>query len=152
MHQIGTTMYNFILNLHSGIAYAVIAGLVIVVLLGLIGLLGDKPLSVADKVSVKVTTALIHLQALAGIILWVVSPKIQAYLDSMGEAMGISEQRKILVEHPITMLIAVVVFTIGGKKFKTATDNKSAHKKMLIYGAITLVLVLSMVPWNQFLN
>lgn len=144
-------MYNFILNFHSGIAYVLITGLAIVTILGLLGLLGNKPTSVLDKVSVKVTTALIHLQALAGIILWVVSPKIQAYMESMSESMGNSAHRKLLIEHPITMLIAVVVFTIGGSKFKKAESDKVAHKRMMIFGAISLILVLSMVPWDQFL-
>jgi hypothetical protein len=49
------------------------------------------------------------------------------------------------------MLIAVVLITIGGKKISKAASEQVAYKNMFIYGGITLVIILAMIPWDQFM-
>jgi hypothetical protein len=56
--------------------------------------------------------------------------------------------RKILVEHPLTMIIAVLVIQMGRIKVKKAYSDADKHKRSLIYFGLGLVLVLSMIPWN----
>ena len=145
-------MNKFIIHFHSGIAYLVLIGLLLIILLGITGILGNKDVNKLDRVSLKITKGLIHLQALAGIILWVVSDKIQAYLQDPGAAMGNSASRRTFIEHPIMMLIAVVIFTIGSKKIATAKNSKTAYSRMALYGFITLAIFVAMIPWSQFIG
>ena len=145
-------MDQFIQNFHSGTAYLVLLGLLLLVIVGIIGLAGLKSISKFDRILVKVTTGLIHLQALAGILLWIVSSKVQAYMKDVAATMGNSEHRKILLEHPIMMLIAVIVFTIASKKITKAATDAIAYKNMLIYGLITLAIILAMIPWGVFMG
>jgi hypothetical protein len=144
-------MNNFIINFHSGLAYLVLIGLVIVTVIGIIGLATKKKLNKFDKIIVSATKGFIHLQALAGIILWIVSDKVQNYMQDVPRTMGDSSARRILLEHPLMMLIAVVLITIGGKKISKAASEQVAYKNMFIYGGITLVIILAMIPWDQFM-
>ena len=144
-------MNNFIINFHSGLAYLVLIGLVIVTVIGILGLATKKKLNKFDKIIVAATKGLIHLQALAGIILWIVSDKVQSYMQDVPGTMANSSARRILLEHPLMMLIAVILITIGGKKISKAASEQAAYKNMFIYGLITLVIILAMIPWDQFM-
>ena len=135
-------MNKFIIHFHSGIAYLVLIGLLLIILLGITGILGNKDVNKLDRVSLKITKGLIHLQALAGIILWVVSDKIQAYLQDPGAAMGNSASRRTFIEHPIMMLIAVVIFTIGSKKIATAKNLLEKAAKAGFEWSTTAPLIL----------
>lgn len=144
-------MNNFIINFHSGLAYLVLIGLVIVTVIGIIGLATKKKVNKFDKVIVSATKGLIHLQALAGIILWIVSDKVQNYMQDVPGTMANSSARRIFLEHPLMMLIAVVLITIGGKKISKAASEQVAYKNMFVYGGITLIIILAMIPWDQFM-
>ncbi len=145
-------MNNIIIHLHSGLAYLVLLGLILVTVVGIFGLATKKSKTKFDKILVSATKGFVHLQALTGIILWIISDKVQAYMKDIGSTMGNSEHRKILLEHPLVMLIAVILFTIGGKKIAKANSDQVSYKTMAIYGAITLLLILYMIPWNQFMS
>jgi hypothetical protein len=142
-------MYNFTLKFHSGIAYLVLLGLVLIVLYAIIGLLSGKKFGRIEKITSTVTMSLLHLQAIAGIVLFFVSPNIKGSLAHIGEAMGNAAERYFLLEHPLMMLLAIAVFTIGRKKFLKAETDKSTYTKMLIFGSLTLLIVASRVPWDR---
>ena len=87
-----------------------------------------------------------HIQLLIGIILWFT----KGYFDEMsvGEVMKNDAVRKLVVEHPTTMLIAVALVTIGYSKHKKKLVSKPKFKLLAIFYTIALALVLYMIPWN----
>ncbi len=55
--------------------------------------------------------------------------------------------RFFLVEHPLSMIIAIVLITIGsGVHKKNITDTKK-HKKAALMFLLALILILAVVPW-----
>ena len=69
----------------------------------------------------------------------------------MGEIMKNSALRSTLVEHPITMIIALVLITIGYSKHKKKLTSKPKFKTLSIFYTIALVLILSKIPWNTWI-
>ena len=90
-------MNNFIIHLHSGLAYMVLLGLALVTIFGIIGLIAKKDKTKFDKIIVSATKGFVHLQGLVGIILWIVSDKVQAYMKDMGNTMTNTESRRMLL-------------------------------------------------------
>jgi NADH:ubiquinone oxidoreductase subunit 2 (subunit N) len=95
-----------------------------------------------------------HIQVIMGIILYFVSPNaIKAIqTNGMGEVMKDSLLRLFSVEHPLIMLLAVVLITIGYSKHKTKQTSKSKFKSIAIFYTLGLILVLSRIPWAQWFD
>jgi len=56
--------------------------------------------------------------------------------------------RALVVEHPLTNIIAVVLIQIGRIKSKKAYEDSSKHTRSLIYYGLGLLLILSRIPWG----
>ena len=56
--------------------------------------------------------------------------------------------RNLVVEHPLTMIIAVALVTIGYSKHKKKLTSKPKFKLLAIFYTLALVLVLAKIPWN----
>ena len=66
----------------------------------------------------------------------------------MGEVMKNSELRKPLVEHPIMILIAITLITIGFTKHKKKTTDIAKFKTISFFYTIALLIILGMIPWK----
>ncbi|MDB5209858.1 MAG: hypothetical protein JWQ30_685 [Sediminibacterium sp.] len=56
--------------------------------------------------------------------------------------------RFFLVEHPLGMLIAIVLITLGHGMAKKAVPDEVKYKKAFYYFLIALILILAVVPWQ----
>ena len=74
-----------------------------------------------------VTLILAHTQLLLGLYLLI------NFISVAGIHMGEAANRFITVEHPITMLIGVILITIGKVKAKKTEDVAKANKTILSY-------------------
>ena len=59
--------------------------------------------------------------------------------------------RLYAIEHPLMMVIAIVLLTMARSKTKNLSDV-SAHKKNLLFFVLALVAIVSRIPWDQWLN
>ena len=134
--------------LHSYWAYLVLVVLILATFNALIKFFGDKEFDAKDFRISLFTLITMHFQLLLGIILWFT----KGYFDEMsvGEVMKNDAVRKLAVEHPATMLIAVALVTIGYSKHKKKLVSKPKFKVLAIFYTIALALVLYMIPWNQW--
>lgn len=132
--------------IHSGWAYIVLLVLIIATFNALIKFFSGKEYSPVDFRFSLFALITMHIQLLLGIILWFT----KGYFDEMsvGEVMKNDAVRKLVVEHPTTMLIAVVLVTIGYSKHKKKLVSKPKFKLLAIFYTIALALVLYMIPWN----
>ncbi len=145
-------MYKILKEAHSGLAYLVILALVISTVFYLFQFLGRKNLNPKSKTIALITMILVHLQVLLGIVVYFVSPIIQAGLKDFGGAMKDSLTRLQVLEHPITMILAAVLVTIAHRQVK----SKSLSGNALNIGApilflVGLLLVLSRIPWSVWM-
>ena len=91
------------------------------------------------------TLALAHTQLIFGIILLI--PFLQA-----GIQMGSAVNRFVTVEHPLMMIIGVVLITIGKGKANKIKDLSRANKTIFYYFFITLVLIALRTPWDKLFS
>lgn len=133
------------LHLHSYFAYAVLALLIITVILALVNTTSNKPFGGLAKLA-KISMMLFHTQFLIGIILYVVEGR---YVE-MGEKMKISAERLLALEHPLTMIIGMILITVGHSKAKKAATDAAKNKAILVFYGIGLILILSRIPWNNW--
>ncbi len=139
--------------MHSGWAYITLLLLIIAVVNAIIGLTSKKEFKDKDLRISLFTLIVTHIQILIGFIAYFTSAQF-AFLreNGMGEAMKESEIRLVVIEHPLMMILAVVLITIGFSKHKSKTTDKEKFKTITIYYGLALLFVLSKIPWNQWLN
>lgn len=142
-------MYTGLLHLHSVLRWAVLAVLLIVIVKSFIGWFGNKDYSKGDRKLSVVAVSATHLQILIGLILYFVSPVVMRAMEDFGAAMKNAELRYWAMEHILVMLIAAVLITIGSAKAKRAADSVGKFKTQAIWFTITLILILSRIPWDR---
>ena len=146
-------MYTGVLHLHSYWAYLVLGVLLIAVINSIAGLAGKKEFVVKDFRLALFSLIVTHIQLLIGLILWFISPKGLKAIQNMGmgEAMGDSAIRLNVIEHPLMMIIAVVLVTMGYSRHKKKIESSTKFKTIVIFYILSLVVILSRLPWDQWL-
>lgn len=135
--------------IHSLWAYIVLLLIIIAVVNAVIGLTSKKEFSAKDlRISLFALIAS-HIQLVIGFIAYYVSTYYNVMRTvGMGEVMKDSELRKPLIEHPILILVAIALLTIGFSKHKKKTTSAAKFKTIAIFYAIALILILAVIPWD----
>ncbi len=141
-------MYSTILQLHSWFAYAVVAMLFVATANAIIGFFGKKKYEAKDLRLGLYALIFSHIQLLIGIILYVTSPLFSAW--SFGGVMKDSYLRKLLVEHPMMVIVGVVLVTVGWSLHKKQPTDNRAFGKIAIFYALGLLCILSRIPWENW--
>lgn len=146
-------MYETFKFLHSYWAYLVLILLVISSFNALIKYFGNKEFGAFDFRVSLFTLIVIHIQLLIGIVLFFAAPYISMISEmGMGEIMKNPLNRSNIIEHPLTMIIAVTLITIGYSKHKKKLTSKPKFKMLAVFYTLALVLVLAKIPWNVWFN
>src|SRR6218665_2386590 len=140
-------MYNFLQKFHSGWAYLALLLLLVAVVNAIIGVTSKKEFTAKDRKIALFALIGTHTQLLIGLILYFVSPLGKAAFGQMSNA----ELRLTSLEHPLINLIAIILITIGWSTHKKAADSNTKFKKITIFYAIGLLLILSRIPWNNWM-
>jgi len=143
-------MYTGFQHMHSAFAYVVLALIVIVILIALIGKLSGKPFSSSLKRLALWSMIALHLQFVIGLVLYFLSPL--GFSAISGEMMGDSMLRLYVVEHPTTMLLGIILITIGHGRMKRAVNDDRKYMQLILFYTIGLVLVLARIPWDAWLG
>jgi hypothetical protein len=138
-------MYEIIKTSHSHFAWLALAAVVIAVLVAIMAVMGSKPFGKLEKMTAMFGMIGAHVQLLMGFVLYFTSP--YGLSNFSGENMKDPLSRLLMLEHPLTNLIAIVLITIGYRKAKAANSSKP----VMIYYLIGLILLLSRIPWQTWL-
>lgn len=146
--------YQWAMELHSYLAYVALAVLFLAVANAIMGLVGNKMFSALGKDFRLSLFALIvcHLQLLVGLVLFYVSPSGLNAIQEFGMGGLSSAARLLAVEHPFINIIALILITIGWSRHKKFMDGKKKFKSIAIFYGLGLVLILSRIPWGQWLD
>ncbi len=138
--------------LHSYWAYLVLVVLVLATGNALIKFFGDKEFDAKDFRISLFALITMHIQLLLGIILFFTKDYFTTISEfgGMGEVMKNSLLRSNIIEHPLTMIIAVALVTIGYSKHKKKLVSRPKFKMLAIFYTLALVLVLAKIPWNTW--
>tara|TARA_A100001518_G_C1183530_1_gene31057 strand:+ start:79 stop:477 length:399 start_codon:yes stop_codon:yes gene_type:complete len=116
----------------------------------LIGVFSKKPYGAKDFRISLFALICTHLQLLIGLILFFVSPKIVWFSENvdMGLIMKNSTMRMYNVEHPLLMIIAIALITIGYSKHKKKLSSAPKFKTLAIFYTLAFAAILAMIPWS----
>lgn len=137
-------------EIHSYWAYIVLLLLVVAVINSVRGILQKKEFSDADLRIGLFALIVSHIQLLIGFGWYFMSPWFKALKTNGAEVMSDKGVRLLAVEHPITMIFAIVLITIGWSKHKKKTDSLAKFKTIAIFYGLALLLILSRIPWNNW--
>ncbi len=144
-------MYTGIQHLHSGLAYLVLIALIIVIVLMLVGSLTGRDFTEKDRKIAMIAFILSHIQLLAGLVLYFISP-LGLELLTGGGAMADPIARLTALEHPLINIIAIVLITMGYSRAKKLESSRAKFRSIYMMYAVGLVLILSRIPWASWLG
>lgn len=143
-------MYTILKSAHSLAAYLTLILLLTAVLYAFYGWINKKPFTNGSKIVFLLALIIIHLQFVFGLALYLLSPL--GISNFSGETMKNTVTRLYALEHPLVMLISVIVITIGYSKSKKPINEKIKYKTTSLFYGIGFVLILTRLPWNIWLG
>tara|TARA_B100001057_G_scaffold496070_2_gene596589 strand:+ start:3541 stop:3975 length:435 start_codon:yes stop_codon:yes gene_type:complete len=144
-------MYIGLKHLHSFFPYLLLTALLFAFVKSVFAYLGHHHHTEGHRKNGLILLILAHTQFLIGGILYFVSPMSASGLNDFGPAMKDSTLRLYTLEHPLMMIIAIVLITIAYSKSKKDISSRLKHKIKCIYFGLALVLILSRIPWSAWL-
>jgi len=137
-------MYNGLVHAHSGLRWIFLTLITYAVVNAFIKWRNGSAYTESDRKASLFTFILTHIQLLIGLVLYFISPKVGTM---SAEVMKEPVARFFTVEHISTMLIGIIIISIGYSRAKRATDGTQKFKTTFIFFLIGLILILSRIPW-----
>lgn len=136
-------------TIHSYWAIIALVVLIAAVINALHGIISKKEFLEKDlRISLFAVIAT-HIQLILGFVAYYFSSFYETMRAiGMGQVMKNSELRKLLVEHPVTVIIAITLITMGFSKHKNKQSSTAKFKTIAIYYSIALLLILLVIPWK----
>ena len=146
-------MYPTIQMLHSLTAYVVLVLLFVALLNAAMGSIKKSDFSPRDFKLTLWALIATHIQVVLGLVLYFISPLgIKSFSSNGAQVMKDATLRLFAVEHISVMLIAAVILTVGYSKQKRTEESAVKFKRISIFYGLAFILVLSRIPWAQWLG
>lgn len=137
--------------IHSGWAYITLIILIFAVYNAIKGLTSKKEFEDKDLRISLFTLIVAHIQLILGFIAYFTSDYFSSLVENgMGASMKDAVVRLFAVEHPLMMILAIVLITVGFSKHKKKTTDKDKFKTIAIFYGIALLFILSKIPWSHW--
>jgi len=141
-------MYTGLLHLHGFLPFIFLLLMLAVLVQNFLVWKSDKTFTRSLARQNRIAVVLAHLQVTIGLImLFVWHRGIFSDMESLSEA-----TRETYLEHPVIMIIAAVLITIGSAKSKRGTTDAAKAKSVVVWFGIALVLIAYAMPWERFLT
>jgi uncharacterized membrane protein YozB (DUF420 family) len=142
-----SNMHTGLLHLHSLLRWVLLILLLVMIYRAFTGKRSGRSFDSTDRKFSLFTMISAHLQLVIGLVLYVMNDTVMTGLSNMASVMKDSGLRFLVVEHISTMIIGIVLITIGHIKAKRATTDASKFQSIFVFFLIGLVLILSRIPW-----
>jgi hypothetical protein len=142
-----------LINVHSYLAYIVLVMLFVAVANAILGLVGKKMFTPERDFRISLFALILsHIQLLLGLLVYFLSPNGLEAIRSLGMGGLNAAARLLALEHPLINIIAVALITIGWSRHKKFLDGTPKFKSIALFYGLGLLLILSRIPWNNWLN
>ena len=140
-------------NLHSFLAYVVLAILVLAVFNAFAGWLGKREFTMHKDLRISLFALILsHIQLLIGLVVYFVSANGLKAIQTLGMDGLNSAARLLALEHPVTNILAIAFITLGWSRHKKTDDSTTKFKRIALLYGVGLVLILSRIPWGQWFS
>jgi hypothetical protein len=142
-------MANTILTLHSILRWLLLILLLASIIKSFSGWQSKKVFTAGDRKLFLFTLITTHINFLVGLYLLFFG---RFGIISAGKPDGVDVMkdkffRFFWVEHPVGMLIAIVLITVGNAMAKKNVSDTTKFKKAFWFFFIALIIILATVPW-----
>jgi uncharacterized membrane protein YqhA len=136
---------SFFLHLHSFWRWVVLVAGLAAIVKALIGWLGQRPFEHLENQLGMIFITVLDVQVLLGLINWIG----QGWAALIPQAMNNSALRFFAIEHPLMMLLALVVAHVGRVLSRRGETSLSQHRAAAIFYTLSLLLIISAIPWSR---
>lgn len=135
-------------HLHNLLRYAIVIFLVINVVKSFLGWFGKKKYTAGDNKLSLFLFITAHLQLVIGLVLYFISDIVQGYKAMpMIDIMQDSVARFWVVEHMLSMIVGIVIITLGRIMAKKAKTDGAKFRRQAIYFTLAMVIIFAAIPW-----
>ncbi|AEV96740.1 hypothetical protein A4D02_29315 [Niastella koreensis] len=139
---------NILVVLHSWLRWILLILLLVSIVKSLSGFSGKKALSAGDKKIWLFTMITAHTTLLIGLILLFFGRSGIVHGAPAGvSVMKDSFYRFYWVEHPVMMIIAIALITVGRGQAKKSIPDVTKYKKAFWFFLLALLVILAAIPW-----
>ncbi len=141
-------MYSAILFLHSWLRWLVVGSAIVVVVFALRARAMGREYTRADDRWGLVFIVALDLQVTLGLTMYLfLSPFTRAGFQDPSAAMRSSVLRFFLIEHVVSMVLALVAAHVGRVRTRRASVSREKHQRAASGALIALLCVLVGIPW-----
>ncbi|MGB5236866.1 MAG: hypothetical protein WBM43_03675 [Flavobacteriaceae bacterium] len=138
-------------NVHSYLAYIVLAVLFLAVINALRGLATNKIFDLHKDFRISLFALILsHIQLLLGLLLFFISANGLKAIQALGMGGLNAEARLLAVEHPAINIVAIILITIGWSRHKKQGDDRKKFRAIALFYGLGLIFILSRIPWGQW--
>lgn len=135
-------------HLHNLLRYAIVIFLIINVVKSFLGWFGKKKYTAGDNKLSLFLFITAHLQLVIGLVLYFISDIVQGYKAMpMIDIMQDSVARFWVVEHMLSMIVGIVIITLGRIMAKKAKTDGAKFRRQAIYFTLAMVIIFAAIPW-----
>ena len=138
------SFYQITLLTHSYIRYFILILLIMVIVRSLMGWIGSKSYGNLDNKMGLYLVIFTHLQLVAGITLYFISPNVKF----SSETMSTHELRYWTVEHIFAMVIAVTLITIARSTSKRMSTDTLKFKRLAIFNSMAIIVIIATIIFS----
>lgn len=140
-------------NVHSYLAYVVLIVLALAVVNAITGWAANRMFTLHKDLRLSLFALILsHLQLILGLIVYFVSTNGFKALQNVGIGNLNASARLLAVEHPLVNIMAIGLITIGWSRHKKLMEGKKKFKTISLFYGLGLLLILTRIPWGQWLN
>ncbi len=140
-------------NVHSYLAYIVLAVLFLAVINALRGLAGNRIFDLHKDFRISLFALILsHIQLLLGLVLFFVSANGLKAIQALGMGGLNAEARLLALEHPAINIVAIILITIGWSRHKKQGEDRKKFRAIALFYGLGLIFILSRIPWGQWFN
>jgi len=140
--------------LHSYWAFLVVLLFVLTLVTNVSALLSKKQFTYSrDFRLASFTLIAFYIQVVLGLINYFTSTYFDGLLNGhFGEYMKVAHDRQIVMEHPVMMLLVLLLMHYGFNRMKKAQNDAKKQMAVIIFYGIGFLLVLVRIPWHTWLS
>lgn len=138
-----------LVHLHNFLRWVILVFLVVSIIRSFVGARSGKTFQDADRKTWLFTLIASHITLLLGLYQLFMGRFGIISKGFVGEGSFMKDKfyRFFWIEHPILMIIAIVLITLGYGMAKKELPVQEKYKKALRYFMAALILILAAVPW-----
>ena len=146
-------MYTILKNVDHYWAYLVLLVLLLGILNSISGKIKGKDFESKDLRLSLFGLIFSHIHLVIGLILYFVSPWFAQWsVLGMGGVMKDAQARFYLVEQPFSNILAIILITMGWSLHKRQSDPSKKFLRISLFYGLGLVLLVSRIPWEMWLE